>query len=66
MHIVAKHRYSHRDPRPYLQFLQDCIAEADRRHTPAEIAAAAALLLHPIRPVQPELVLPSREGRSPA
>lgn len=32
-------------PNPsYLAFLESCIAEADRRHTPEEVAAAAEYL----------------------
>lgn len=57
MHHIARHPYSHRDPRPYLQFLKDCIAECDREHTPEEIARAAALLATPSKPRQPQLDL---------
>lgn len=60
MHRIARTRYSHRDPRPYLQFLQDCIAECDREHSPEEVAAAAERLAMPARPRQPGLDLQGR------
>lgn len=34
-----------------------CLAEADKHHTPEEIAAAEAALAIPPRPIQPELPL---------
>ena len=57
MHSIARQPYSHRDPRPYLQFLQDCIAECDREHTPEEVAVAAEFLARDLRAPQPSLNL---------
>ena len=60
MHRIARHPYSASDRRPYLQFLEQCIAECDREHTPEEVATAAELLAMPARPRQPELDLQGR------
>ena len=57
MHSIARHPYSHRDPRPYLQFLKGCIAECDRRHSPEEVAAAEDLLRKPKGQAQADLLL---------
>lgn len=46
----------------YRDFLAACVREADRRHTPEQVAAAAAILAAPTRPAQPQLDLQWREA----
>lgn len=46
----------------WLAFLSDCIAEADRRHTPDQVAAAAAYLATDTRARQSPFDLPRQIG----